>query len=1277
MNYSYHVLRPPFLIFFTLFYGLAFGQRNIKLDHLTVDDGLSQGNVNVITQDRLGFMWMGTRDGLNLYNGYDFEIFRNDPEDSTTITNNYIRCIVEDQKGNFWIGTLNGLNYYNRAKDSFKRYYHDPDFQSSLPNDNIISLLIDTEGEIWVGTANGLCRYETESDSFERYVHRTESNIYTNDNVKCITQDQDGILWLGTGNGLFRFEKNARSFIKYSFDENDANTLSSNDVYALYVDDLNNLWIGTYDNGINRLDDGRRFVTRYGVDPNSDKAISNRQVQTITQDANGRIWIGTDVGLNVLGADGRIEKYFANSDDDHALSSSIVLDVFIDSDERVWIGTMYGGINTYDPGKYGFKHYKRDASNPKSLNHNNVTDFAEDAKGNLWVATDGGGLNYFNRRTGEFTGYVSDPNNTNSITNDKLLAAKLDDEGILWIGMWNGGLNSYDPNMRRFTRYLHDPEDPTSIGDNRVFDITTDNNGDIWFATYGNGLGKFDRQSKTFSTYNHDPNNPSTIAENAIIYMHIDHLGHIWLATGETGLDVFDPTTEKVRHYTSGDGEGSISENVVNCIFEDSKERLWVGTNGGGLNLYNREGDSFSVIRRSDGLPNDVINGILEDDEGVLWISTNHGLSRFNPEEMTFKNYDKSDGLQSNEFNRWAFFKLNSGEMAFGGSKGFNVFHPDDLQENVVPPAVYVTNFKLYNEKVEIVEKGVLNQNIIYTNDITLDYNQNYFSFEFIGLNYRQTEKNEYQYYLEGFEDDWIDSEKLRTVSYTNVEPGEYTFKVKASNNDGKWSEKNAEIRIEITPPLWSTWWFRIAAGLAVVGLIFWYQRSKSIQNKNAQEILKMRINEATKQVEQRNAELEGHSESLQLAIEETNHVVKEAVESGNFNARIDTDSKTGEWKSLGESINQLFESVSLPFSSINQIVTRLAKGDLTERFRGEARGEIGQVTDNLNLAIENLTQLVGEITLYADDLKSSSNEMLSSSVEMNSSTGEIASSISEMSKGAQEQVAKVDESSNLIEGVLKSSGEMGDQAVSINSTAKLGVEKSEEGKGSMDELDMSMKDILDFSAKTNESVLALTKRSEEISTVLRIIKDIASQTNLLALNAAIEAAQAGESGRGFAVVAEEIRKLAEDSKKSAGEIEELVKGVQDYTSSTAELMSQMDSRIQLGEQATEQSKKAFVEISKYYSETLALSEQILTATKQQTSDIGDVVNIINGVVVIAEETAAGTEETAASSNQLSAGMVNYTDKSKRVSEIADELSEKVGKFVLSAKAQIKEIEEV
>lgn len=1243
----------------------AQNRATLKFDSYSTHEGLSHGNVACLYQDQFGFIWIGTDDGLNVYDGVSFKVYRNEYHNESSLIDSRALSVLEDLNGHVWIGSDFGLSRYDRKEQRFDRYQNDPANANSFAGAAVSSSIIDKNGDLWFGSSNGVSKYRKETDDFVNYRNEPGNpNSLIANNISGMTLDKNGNLWISTRGGLSMVSEDGKSFDNYSFDSDDF-TLSSNDLRAIFCDSKNRLWLGHFETGITRIDLNRKRVKYFAHDAKDPSSLSNNYVQWFAENEAGEIWIASDNGLNRYFENDTFHTYYSDPNDEYSLSSDITTRVIFDQNQNMWVGTRLGGICHFDKDKYGFTLFRSNPSDPKSLSSDKTAGFAEAPDGNFAVATDGGGVNFYDRRTKTFSQLKHDPNNRNSLTNNKVLALAYDERGGLWIGMWSGGVNYYNLRTGRVKHYKNDPNDPKSLSGNNIFQIFNDSKGDIWVGTWGAGICKYNWATDDWTSYGNLAN-AGNFNSTGINHIREDKLGQLWFADESAGIIVLNPKTGRAKTYKAEGKEGDLSNNSTSCTLEDSKGRIWVATIGGGLNLLDKSTDKFTVYRKMNGLPSEGIVGILEDNQGYIWASTNNGLSRLDPETMTFKNYTVSDGLQDNQFNPRNRLKLSTGELLFGGNGGFNLFNPSDLKSNTSRPVIYFVDFKLNNKPVSIGADQPLKQSIFFTKELVLDYTQNFLSFEYIGLNFRNADENTYSYIMEGLQDEWVEAGSERKASYTFIEPGEYVFKVMAANNDGIQSKEAAAINVIITPPFWETWWFRgtVVLLLVIVGRLFYKYRVNKMHDQQLE--LENMVNEATAQVNAQNEELQAQSASLKMAIQDTNYVLKEALESGNFKARIDLEGKEGEWKALGESINQLFDSVMTPFNDINKVATKMAEGDLTERFTAMAKGDVKALADNLNKAMDNLSDLLSDITNRVGVIDEASDEMLSTSVEMNASTGEIASSIAEMSKGAQEQVVKVDESSNLIEGILSSSNNIGDQADSINQTAQLGVSKSENGMQQMEKLDLGMKDILQFSRETNDSIDALTKRSEEISGVIRIIKDIASQTNLLALNAAIEAAQAGDAGRGFAVVAEEIRKLAEDSKKSAGEIEELIMAVQTDTSSTAKLISGMNTSIKQGEAATIESKSAFEEITKYYAETLKKSEDIASATKQQTEDIGNVVKIINSVVVIAEETAAGTEQTASSSSELSVGMTNFGEKTKKVKEIVDDLRKKVGRFILN-----------
>lgn len=846
----------PLSVFF-LFWIIISQAQSLRFDHLSVAEGLSQGNVWDTMQDSLGFIWIASEDGLNVFDGYNFTVYKNNPLDSTSLTNNNINSLAEDQSGNIWVATREGLNRYNRVTNRFEQFVHDPNNPRSLPHNSISNVYCDSRNTIWACTNNGLARFNWNTNDFDNYFHNDNDNqSLIGNRVKYITEDKNKRLWVGTMQGLSLMSSDEKTFIHYTHQPDNPNSLSSDQVMSLFVDADNLIWVGTFDNGLNHFNPNTNSVTRYLHNPQDPTKLAGPYIYNINQDDKGNIWVANDGSLCVLNKGSQeFIRYQQDLSDEFSLNSNTITDVLFDANNVMWVSTRFGGVNVYDPGKYVFTHYKHNGNNHRTLSGNNVQGMDEDKNGNLWIGVDGAGLNRFDRRTGNFERFRHDPSNTNSIKNDKILNVEVDINGDVWTGMWDGGVTRYNPYTRKFTRYLYDPNNPRSLSNNNIFDFLVDADGDFWIATWGNGINKYNRDTDDFTRYVNDPNDPNSLPRTSIVCIVQDHTGLFWIGSEDAGLISFDKSSGVFKQYQAGGKDGDISSNGIYSIFEDSKHRLWIGTSGAGLNLFDRDNGTFTVLRESDGLPNDAIVGILEHNDD-LWLSTNKGISRFNPDSLTFKNYTQSDGLQGDQFNRWSFLKLSTGELAFGGTNGFNLFDPATIKGNSFVPPVYITNFKLFNEPVAITAEGPLKENILITKNITLSYEQNFLEFEYTTLNYRQSEKNRYKHMLVGLQDKWVEAGSERKVSYTNLDPGEYTLRVIASNNDQVWNNEGVTLHITIVPPFWQTWWFRTGIALLVISSIISYYRYLKSKAKRQQAELERIIHDQTFEVKKQNEEI-------------------------------------------------------------------------------------------------------------------------------------------------------------------------------------------------------------------------------------------------------------------------------------------------------------------------------------------------------------------------------------------------------------------------------------
>ena len=776
-------------------------------------------------------MWFGTFDGLNRYDGNDFKLYRHDQDDPHSLSDNTIRGLIADHTGTLWIGTwAKGLNQFDRSTERFIRYQHNPDDPHSLSNNSIRSVLEDRTGSLWVGTMAGLNKFDRDTKQFTRYLHEPDNpNSLGSNIIEAVYEDRAGVLWVGTGAGLDQFDPATERFVHYQHNPDDPQSLSQNSVRSIYEDSSGTLWVGTMA-GLNEFDRDTGQFIRYQHDPADPSSLSHNTVFMVYEDEAGILWVGTwGGGLNKFERDTEtFTHYQSNSADPHSLSNNNVWQIYEDQAGMAWIATDGGGLSIIDRGGKPFRHYRPIPGDPNSLSHNAVRAIYQDQGGVLWIGTNGGGLDKFDRQTEQFKNYKHDPDDPNSLRSNAVWDIYEDHMRNLWLGGMGSGLIKFDRDTERFTQYQHDSRNPHSLSNDNIFAIFEDRTGIFWIGTNHGGLNRFDRETEQFTRYQHDPDDPDTLSHNQVTTIYEDRSGVLWIGT-MGGLNKFDRKTEQFTHYQHDpDDPNSLAVDAVFSLYEDRRDRFWIGTMGGGLDKLDRENDQFIHYTVKNGLSSNTVWGILEEDAspdeegGNLWISTTWGLSRFNPQTGTFRNYDVSDGLQGNSFLPVnSYYKSNSGEMFFGGAKGFNAFYPEQIVDNPQIPPVVITDFQLANKPVPIGGDSVLQESILETDHLVLSYLDRVFSFEFAVLNYRAPEKNRYKYRLEGFEAEWNEVDNTRRfATYTNLDPGDYVFRVIGSNNDGILNEEGTSVRITVTPPTWEALWFRISMVVVAIGLL-------------------------------------------------------------------------------------------------------------------------------------------------------------------------------------------------------------------------------------------------------------------------------------------------------------------------------------------------------------------------------------------------------------------------------------------------------------------------
>ncbi len=802
----------------TLWYGIGLlllmaaalfsARKEMLFERISLEQGLSQGTVNCILQDSKGFMWFGTEDGLNRYDGYEFKIFRPDPGNPSAISHSTVWTLFEDSGGVLWVGTWDGLNRYERETETFVHYKADPSRSDSLSDNNVQAICEDRWGYLWIGTENsGLNRFDRGTGTFTHYLAVPgKSGSLSHFSVRCLYADSAGALWIGTAFGLNKLDIQKETFTQYRSIPGDANSLSNNDVRSLFRDDSGMLWVGTA-GGLNRMDPVKGTFTRYRHDPADPESLSNDFIWSVGEGEEGTFWIGTyGGGVNrftpVDGEKPRFIRYRYEPLNPGSISNNVVQVTYRDRSGLLWLGTWGGGVNKYIRPKYKFPHIYRDSRRSTTLINNSIWAAHRDPSGALWIGTDEG-LDRFDPETRRFTHYQKIPGDPHSLSNNVVRAIYSDSSGTLWVGTFDGGLNRFDSETKRFVHYRANYQKPGSLGSSRVFTIYEDRSKALWVGTEW-GLNLFDRDAGRFIHYLNNPNEPASLSNNSIRSIFEDSSGTLWIGT-DGGLNRFDRKRNGFTRYLADPGNpGGPSSSEIMGIYEspDRPGILWFGTYGGGLNRLNREDETIIHYTEKDGLCNNVVYDILEDADGDLWLSTNRGLSKFDPEAETFKNYDVDDGLQSNEFNMGAACKTLDGRLVFGGINGFNMFYPERITENTHVPPVVITDFQVFNRPVPIGRpfgrRVLLDRAIDESPGIVLSPGENVFSFKYAALDYLSPVSNEYAYMLEGYDGGWNYVGNERFITYSNLPKGEYTLRVKGSNNDGVWNEDGVSLRIEI-----------------------------------------------------------------------------------------------------------------------------------------------------------------------------------------------------------------------------------------------------------------------------------------------------------------------------------------------------------------------------------------------------------------------------------------------------------------------------------------------
>ncbi len=794
---------------------LVVGQTNkIYFNHHTVENGLSQSSVLSITQDKTGFMWFGTKDGLNKFNTQTFEVFKHKENDSTSLSSSQnINALLTDHKGNLWVGTQKGLNLYIPESNSFKHFFNQPG-ENPRAGSIIRSLFEDKQGNLWVGMDNGLYRL-LKNGKFQRVEGKSaDGTAFKNQQVKSIYQDHLGLIWIAATEGLTSIivKNNGYDFKTYLHDPKNPNSIIDNDISSVIEDNAHNLWIGTHQSGLEKLD-RKTGIFRLVYTPDG-LSTYGMVIRKLALDKAGRLWIGMLSGIYLF--DPLKNEFILLKHDAEAemsLNQNSVYDIYQDASGSMWVGTYYGGVNVYHENAIPFRSYKN-YLNKNSISSNVISAVVEDDRHNLWIGTEAEGLNYYDRSAGRFRSFKNEAGNPASLSSNLIKAIAIDRKKNVWVGTYEGGLDLWLPPGNTFKHYFVNSADSNLLISRRIVCLLYDGQNRLWVGTRAHGIYLYNaEQDRFFSCKNLFPSNHKTVKQ--VRYLFEDSKHTIWAATNR-GTYRLSLLAGKFQKFKVKDSAAKFNE--INVITEDKKHNIWLGGYEQGLIKYVPGQHVIKSYTTGDGLPSNVILGILEDAKGALWVSTDNGLSKF--ESGSFKIYTVKDGLPGNVFNYNSQLKDSRGEMFFGGYNGLLSFYPEQIKDNIRAPKAVFISLRLFNKPVVVGDgTGLLNKNINLVQDLTFSHEQNIFNIDFAVLNYIKPEKNKYAYKLEGFEKEW-NYVSSPSATFTNLPSGNYSLLIKGTNNDGVWSAP-ARLNIYVAPAFWQTWWAYLFYVLLFSGLLF------------------------------------------------------------------------------------------------------------------------------------------------------------------------------------------------------------------------------------------------------------------------------------------------------------------------------------------------------------------------------------------------------------------------------------------------------------------------
>ncbi|PCK06327.1 MAG: hypothetical protein COA42_17415 [Alteromonadaceae bacterium] len=844
--------------------------QQINFVNILQDKDIAIGEIEAVLQDNIGYIWLGGRNGLLRYNGYDFlPLYIYDDNDEAKPPS-YVIDLFEDSRNRLWVSTSAGLAYYDRKQQRLRLAKTHPNSKAQLPGAVITRIIEVHDDELWLASISGLYIYRPSTEmltiiSPNASQALTDAPPITIAPVFDMLKDKKGDIWIAGQKGLNRLRVSDLNMTTFIPNPSQPDSRPDNEILAIKMDTHGNIWAGV-SNGLYHFNPQTQIFKHFRHDPNDEFSLGGNNIRDILVDSKGLIWISTDGGgLNLYDEDNaRFIRFKHRPGQAGSLASNSTRGVYEDRNGDLWVGTYPSGMNFYDRSSSAISHYSHDPNNPNSLPHNSVLSISEDNKGNLWIGTDGGGVTYFDRFNNTFSHYQVE---NGKISSNAILGTFIDSKGLVWAGTWGGAVNRFNPQSDRFEQIPFDanlkgkgPGQYSAINDEAVWTINEDPQGNIWIGTHGGGLNKYNPKTQRVDVYMSVQGEPDRLSGNLVWTTFEDSKGNFWVGTSN-GLNLFDPHTATTTRIFRADGAaGSLSNGSVLSIFEDKSGRLWFGTDWG-LNLYAPQTQTFTAYSESAGFIDSGIRSISADDDGYLWLGTNKGIVRFHPDTEEVTNYKRAGGRFLGGFNTNSSLFSAAGEIILGGTNGMRIFKIEALGINKTVPPITLSNFKVFTRPVEINgADGLLTRDINETTSITLDYKKNMFSFAFSALNFRDPAKNQYAYKLEGFDSEWRQVGSQRSALYTNLDAGVYTFRIRGSNNDGVWNKKGKSIEIIQLPPPWQTLWAYTLYCLVVLGILanFVYKQHKKrklIEEQN--RILEAKVAERTSELAAKNNDIQ------------------------------------------------------------------------------------------------------------------------------------------------------------------------------------------------------------------------------------------------------------------------------------------------------------------------------------------------------------------------------------------------------------------------------------